>query len=516
MAEGDKYRGWLEGCWPHQAEALPQLWNLLDEQTQNRVVVTSPTGGGKTRMMMRHIEYRQSLGKRLILYTDRRMLLDQTARVLTDHGIWFGIRASGMDDAWNLNAPVQLAMVQTESTRKKKRAMYQHFNADDVLIDEAHKMTGAGMQELFQHHMQDGANLIGWTATPLDLGSMYSDLIIAGTNKELRACGAHVPCKVFAPDEPGWEPEKKKADGEFSEKDAVKAMRLHTVFGRIFDTWKQLNPAMRPTIIFAPGVKESIWIAKTATEMGIRTAHIDGERIIVDGEEMRSTSENREWLERESREGRLHVSNRFVLREGIDMPWLYHGILATLFGSVTSYLQSVGRLLRAHPSMDHVILQDHGANFRRHGSPNEDRVWNLRQTAYQLSKLRENAIRDNKQPEPIVCKKCGAVRNFGPVCPTCGTQQQAHFRRIIEEDGTLREVNEKAFVKKPTQMKNTTEQHWKSVYYGMRRKGKTFGQAYAWFCKLHGYRPPKDLPLMPKNDSDWFRKIQDVPPRELR
>ncbi|MTW08883.1 hypothetical protein GM524_13540, partial [Streptococcus pneumoniae] len=79
-----------------------------------------------------------------------------------------------------------------------------------------------------------------------------------------------------------------------------------------------------------------------------------GESLIVDGEELKSNRETRRQVLDEVASGEIKVvCNRFVLREGFDLPQLYHGVLATCFGSICSYVQSVGRILRSHPSLEH-------------------------------------------------------------------------------------------------------------------------------------------------------------------
>ena len=59
------------------------------------------------------------------------------------------------------------------------------------------------------------------------------------------------------------------------------------MFGRVLDHWRKLNPDGRPTILFAPGVAESIWFVDEFARNGIRAAHIDGEDTYLDGETVR-------------------------------------------------------------------------------------------------------------------------------------------------------------------------------------------------------------------------------------
>lgn len=484
---------------------------------ERRVCVTSPTGGGKTLLMAALINHYLEQQKRAVLYTNRRMLMDQTIKVMQKFGIGFGVRASGRDDLADQSQRFQLSMLQTEQTRSRRRAMHFLHNADVAFVDEAHNAATGGNEDVLNAHLSEGAAVIGFTATPLGIGHLYTHLVTAGVNSELRKCGAHVSCYVYGPDEPAAALNLKRTKtGEFTEAAVVKAIMSPTIFGRVLEWYGKLNPERRPSILFAPGVKESIWFAEQFKAAGVRAAHIDGETIWIDGEAHRSTQELRDEVLAESKSGKVQVlCNRFVLREGIDAPWLYHGILATVFGSVTSYIQSVGRLLRSHPGLDRVVLQDHGGNWWRHGSPNADREWDLSLDANRYSAEREQRMRDKKEDEPIVCPKCGAVRLRGPKCVTCGHEASAKMRPVLQTDGTLRMMRGDIYKNPKTDLRTTTEKEWQSIYWPFRKSDKTFSQAYGYFIHQHGYAPPKTLPLMPKSSVDWHAKIADVPYSEL-
>ena len=63
-------------------------------------------------------------------------------------------------------------------------------------------------------------------------------------------------------------------------------------------------------------------------------------------------------------------------REGIDMKWATFGILACIFGSLQSYLQAVGRLLRGCPERHFVdqvryLRQQHCVAMGRSGLASE-------------------------------------------------------------------------------------------------------------------------------------------------
>ena len=498
----------MDDLWPHQKYGIQETVNRIDAGA-NAICLASPTGAGKTRMMTELIKRWVSERHRVALYTNRRMLLDQTKDVLDAAGILHGIRASGHEKA--LLRDVQLCMTQTEGSQVYAREARALHRATRVLVDEAHIQKGETMERIIGQHREDGAAVVGFTATPLDIGHIYDDLIVAGTNSELRACGAHVPCYTYGPDEPDTRHIKKQPTGEYAEKDVRKVIMTPSIFARVLESGSQLNPDWRPAILFAPGVAESIWFAEQFHAAGISAAHIDGDDIWVNGETYKSTPEGRQDIMAASEEGRIKVlCNRFVLREGIDAPWLYHAIFATVFGALSSFLQSGGRLLRSHPSLDHVVLQDHGGNWWRHGSLNADREWRLDFTNNIASSLREKRIREKKEPEPITCPQCRAVRASGDTCNRCGFRQTTKSRMVVQVDGSLKEMRGDILKPRRVVEKPDTQKLWDKCFFGALKSGRTFAQAEAWFVQQHHYWPPHTLANMPVHDADWFRLVKKV------
>ena len=498
--------------WPHQARGIDSLVSAV-RAGHKRLCLTSPTGMGKTVMMGKVVDLSLGHGSKVVLYTNRKLLASQTIDVMRNFGLEFGVRAAGPEDLADATQPFQIAMVQTEQSRMRNRLLYQPVQSDVVLIDECHNLGSGGFVELLDRHVEEGATIIGFTATPLGVGHIYKELVTAGTVSEGRSCGALLPARVFGPDEPEAALRLKRTKtGEFLEGDVVKAIMTPTIFGRVLEHYRQLNPQGLPAILFGPGVKESIWFAERFCENGVSAAHIDGEIVWINGESHRSTPELRDEVLADSKSGRIKViCNRFVMREGIDAPWLYHCILATVFGSVNSYLQSVGRILRNYAGYSEKIIQDHGGNWWRHGSPNADRIWDLSLDPGRYAAERAERLRNHEEPEPIVCPKCGAVRLMGPRCVTCGHEATTKCRPVIQEDGNLVYMRGDIFRARKIDHRTDTEKNWESIFWRCRKSGRTFSQGYGLFHREHGYWPPKDLPLMPKDALDWHAHIQDVP-----
>lgn len=499
--------------WPHQIRAFDETTSLIDAGEQ-AVCVTSPTGGGKSLIISDLVFDALEKRKKVSIYTDRKLLLEQFTTVLEKNRIDFGIRASGYNPA--LLRDVQLSSIMTEKSRVLDSEKWDLHKATLVVVDEAHKQKADVACKLFDMHKEHGAAIVGFTATPLDIGHVYSKLVVAGVNSELRACGAHVPCTTYGPDEPDTRKLKRTKTGEYKEGEVRKAIMTPTIFGRVYDNWRKLNPEAKPTILFAPGVKESIWFAEQFEEKGIRAAHIDGDDIYLDGQSVPSTPEGRQQIIEGTRDGSIQVvCNRFVMREGIDMPWLAHCIFATVFGSLTSYLQAGGRLLRAYPGLEQVILQDHGGNWHRHGSLNSDREWDLGLSAYVAAQVREDRLREHKDPQPICCPKCHGIRLKGPVCPHCGHEHSKNSRMVVQLDGRMKMMEGDVVRPRTIREFDNTQELWRQMVYRMKRCGRTFAQAEGLFFYENHYWPPRTLGLMPTNDTDWYRHVQDVPMNTL-
>lgn len=512
--------------WPHQKTCFEQVTAAV-EAGERGLCVTSPTGGGKSRMMLDLIDWAIENRRRVTLYTNRRILLDQVKGLLDSEGINHGMRAAGYKpQSWH---PVQLASIQTEFSRVHKSKVWTITPADLVLVDEAHAQSAASAETIITAHKADGACVVGFTATPVDLAHLYDRLIVAGVNSELRKCGAHVPCHTYAPDEPDLKGLKRRVPiGEdLSEAECRQVMMRPGIFARVLDNWKRLNPLGLPTILFGPDVAGSIWFAEQFRAAGYTAAHIDGENISrgevdANGDSILygSTREEREKIFRGSEDGSIQViCNRFVMREGVDLPWIYHGILATVFGSLSSYLQAGGRLLRSHPSLDHIQLQDHGGNWWRHGSLNSDRQWELTWTNAVIGGMRAQTLREKREREPITCPQCHAVRMGGAGCPKCGFVATGKSRIVVQTDGTLKAMKGDIFKpRRQAQHTESIERDWVRMYHRAKsdKWNATFAQAEAMFAQEHNWAyPPRDLPFMPTADVDWFRKVRDVPRESL-
>jgi superfamily II DNA or RNA helicase len=521
--------------WPHQTYAVSESVRMINEGA-TRFCVTSPTGGGKSRIVQRLCEHYVENGKSVVVMSNRRLLTDQLLKGLHKSGIQVGCRAADFESWTDDYAPVQVISAQTEASRvlearRKRGDDIQLHPAELVLVDESHLQKGdQAIAILNEYHQKYGAVIVGITATPLGIGHIYKDgLIVAGNNSQLRECGALVWANRFEPCVMDLHKIRKSRTGIVSQAAAeneAKSIWSQHIVANVLTSWKQMNPHVRPSIGMAPGVKESLGLAMEYWRHGINAAHIDAEGIFVNGAYKRTNDQrDRDELFAMLKDGTVpQIWNRYVLREGIDFPWLYMLQLATPIADIKGYLQTCGRVLRAFPGKKIAKIVDHAGCIRMHGSPNDDRDADWKQYFFEndeqkLTKDRHERLTNpaSDEPQPITCPNCSQIRDGGAVCPACKFEHPKSVRKIIQEDGTLKPATGDVYKKRRVTMKPNTEQIWISVYHRMKnaKNPKSFRQALALFKRENGYWPPSDLGFMPKDPSNLSRKIKAVPPDEL-
>lgn len=482
-------------------------------------VIQSPTGSGKTLSMADTLL--DSIPQ--LMLTHRRVLYDMMVDVFKSHGIDFGHRARGYKP--NLKAPVQLAMWQTEWARTFRTKQWPMHDCARVQIDEPHALKGPTIYAMLNAYNLYGATLVGWTATPANLGHIFKQKFVAATVKQLIAEGFLVPVVNYGPTVPDMERlerVKRDVNGDFGADALDEVYNQKVVFGKIIENLRLINPELRPTVLFAPGVPHSIWAAQTLTAAGIPAAHIDGKSIWYNGKEMDSTSQNREKIFKLLRQGVIKViCNRFVLREGWNEPCISHAILCP-FGSMQSYFQAVGRILRLFEGKKQATVQDHGGNTLRFPDIDSEVDWDLNKKDKEISAGFQRQVSEGQIPEPIACPKCNAMRTKGNVCPLCHYRNESETRTIVQVEGILQKRTGKLAKEKLLPGAGRSDADvWKGLYWGNIRNypNRTFRQIYTNHARRYNFEGrgwlAKNLPFMPRNPDDWSKRVRDVAVQDL-
>lgn len=519
--------------WPSQTRGLHETLRAVEEGCR-AICVTSPTGGGKSLIMADLAARLADRGLSVGFYTNRRLLTQNLGDQFSDYDLSFGIQAADYEAWEDPHERIQICSLQTHHHRiivprervGGKGGQFALPQFDVVIRDEAHLRD---FEHILREHKENGATVIGFTATPLGIGDFYERLVIAGTKQELfgeQPTGhpALIPVHCTAIEEPDLKKVGRKKDGEFVIDGKRRQKWTTQIVGNVIDEWKA-SACDRPTLMFAPGVPESRYLVDRFNEAGISAAHIDATSIYWEGRDLKCTEDSSRELFASSRDGSLKViSSRFKLREGINLPWISYAVFACPVGSLLSYLQMVGRLMRYHPDIEEIRIQDHGGNYWRHPSPNHDIPWEeyWDQDLRLLSAVRKRRLEegDKRIPAPLICPHCRETMGRFPkdgLCRRCGKEIPTGkpIRRVRMLNGKLKDV-EGYQVYRNVKRVEGGKTMWKRIFWSHRKNKpeRTFGQAWGWFVKLHLEQfhcyPPRDYPLMPSDDGGWFEKIGDV------
>jgi superfamily II DNA or RNA helicase len=370
---------------PYQLDAIQQLRDRLAAGRKAPLCV-APTGAGKTvieaEIVRLHLE--MDPANRVLIVAHRRELIGQIARTVLRHGITdIGEIIPGVTR--RARARVQVASTQT------LRARNLDVPATLKIFDECHHYSADDWSEL----ARGAAIRVGFTATPMrsdgrGMAPAFDSLVVVSTIKELTALGYLVPCRVIAPAKPLHRPNM-----------------THSPVDAYLDHARGMR-----TVVFADFVANAEKFVAEFREKGVNACIIHGD--LSDHERASALTAHAA--------GAVLV-NCMVLTEGWDSPATACCILARGCGSVGTYLQIVGRVLRPLEGKAEALLIDlTGRSFYDHGAPDADRKYSLTGKGIRRS--------EDIEGEQRYCPVCGQPVEDPPnswPCAICGHQPEGQI-----------------------------------------------------------------------------------------
>ncbi len=362
--------------WSHQP-ALYEQCCAAARKGHRRILVQLATGGGKTRFAAEYLAARHvRKGGRVLWLAPSSELAGQAEKALERAGLTVGLELAGQPNP-KPGAPVQVALVQGVLANPDR------FGAPSlVIVDECHRILASAWRETIHAF---GGTLVGLSATPVRqdgraFGAEFQALVCGPSHAELVRRGVLVPARVFAP--------PSRLSGECV--DPVEAYLRHASGLQAF--------------VFGSTLEHCGTLAERFNRASIASAVVEGTM----------PDEERDTLLTRFRAGELRalVSVR-LLAEGVDVPNAQTCVFASGCASVASYLQKVGRVLRAAPGKVEAIVLDCVGSVHEHGLPDEPREFSLEGKPIRLSAHERLPLRQ--------CASCGATYRAGPrQCPRCG------------------------------------------------------------------------------------------------
>lgn len=303
------------------------------------VLAVAPTGAGKGTMASAMLRDAAKAGQRCLLLVHRREIV----RDLRDRVAAMGMRVGTIlpGEPRDATAPVQVASVQ--SLLSTPPVAY-----DLVIVDEAHhyaaKEWGAVVARI------GAPRIVGFTATPQradgkPLGDMFDALVDVVSYSSLLEARLIVPCRVLRPEVP--------LDGNLAQEPADAYLRY----------------ARRSSaFIYVTSAEEAEVTCARLVEAGIAAAIVS---------HTTPATERAQSIEGLASGSLSVIVNIYTMTEGIDVPRVDTVVLARPCRHASTYIQIVGRALRAHPGKRTAVLLDLTGTSYAHGLPVTDRMYAL-------------------------------------------------------------------------------------------------------------------------------------------
>lgn len=438
----------------YQVVALNNVAAAYREE-KRRVVLTMPTGAGKTVTVAAMAKTAVDNGRRVLMLVHRQELLRQAEATMKLAGINVGV-------IWkDRNEPEADVVLTTIQSRKKLK---QYGVEDFIIVDECHHAVSPTWKKRLDQHK---ARVLGLTATPerLDgrgLREVFDDLVIGRRIEELIADGWLCNYRLLAPpggyDMTGARWRAGDFEIESSEREAKK--RMADVVAA-FDKYAR----NRKSLVFCVSIKHAEETLEKLQAIGIRCALLTGS----------DNDRERQAVEQQFRAGELDaLLNVDLFGEGYDCPECDCVVLARPTESLSLYLQQIGRAMRPAKGKEYALIIDCARNSSRLGLPDDRRRWSL--------DSQKRNVKEREQPPLWTCPKCFTTHKPGTlVCNTCGYVRKLKPRIVKEEPQVLIEIANTQGLDKATYM---ARQHGRMVAFAAAKYPDNMEEALAFVEKM--------------------------------
>ena len=447
---------------PHQQTAIDALrQGFRDGHT--RQIYVAPTGAGKTVAAAFMLQGAGNAGAKSAMVLDRIVLCEQTSAQLDRYGIGHGVLQAGH---WRYR-PHENIQVCSAQTLEKRGFMP---GAKLLILDECHSLR-AETRKMIESH--PNMKVIGLTATPFTAGlsEIYTNIVQTVTTSKLTDDGLLCPLKVYVAKEIDMTGAAKVA-GEWSQREAGE--RGVIISGDVVSEWVEKTHkhfgGPRKTLVFGASVAHCEDLARKFQEAGYNFVAIS-----YRDESEFTTLTLKEFAKPDSSIVGLIAVDK--LSKGFDTPDICIGVSARPFSkSLSSHVQQMGRVMRAHPSKEFSLWICHSGNYLRFRETWDD----IRENG--VSRLRGGHT-DKGRTEPTekikkesVCPDCKALRPPGALsCAACGFTFQS-INKVEVAPAEMEELD----ARQSGKIKKVTMDDKQEFYSGLLEHARIKGYKRGW------------------------------------
>ena len=367
----------------YQKEAILNLRKAL-KQGHKRILLSLPTGAGKTIIAKAISELMLQKNKRLIFTANRKELITQTIdKFKNDDNCSI---LMGNNKGFDVSKPIQVCTIQTLTRRDID------LNPDVIIIDECHwGHSGNMFKKLFETYPE--TIVIGLSATPIDEKGLklkgYDHIIQNLATKHLIEKGHLVDVKCFAPIELNLDNIAIKRN-DYDNVELDKELNTKSHITNIVEIYKKYADNKK-TVIFCISIEHSKKMAELFKNNNIPCEAIHSELKTKDREDILSDFAN----------DKLQIlTNVDVLTTGFDEPSIECLLFARPTKTLRLYIQMVGRGLRLFSGKKECLILDCANVINDNGFPTA--IFDFSQE----KKLKKGEIREIK---PFKCGKCDEI-----------------------------------------------------------------------------------------------------------
>ena len=408
-----------------QKSAVDEI--MVKVEAGNDFVVSSPTGSGKTEMLIGAIERLQEQNKRILFCADLTTIKTQTAARMRKYGV--------KCEYWLRDIPPSQSLrpiITTPQALARRRHMWEILNVHAVVVDEAHIVYGSAMDFCDAYEKI----LIGFTATPVTQKciSRFVDVVNVASTQEL------VSDKrlIFPKLKTGVAADMRTArtygsQGDWRDED--KSNRQRRIVGQALDQWEEYGQEFfgytPKTIMFMPKIDDCVNASNLLADRGYVF-------VVVSSDDGRSPEEREQLFEifntTEDIDGLLSVR---AIAKGADFPSVECLSMQNPYRkSHSSVIQEMGRIMRTFPGKYKALCIDNAENLQRFNATLGEF---FRIGVNKLGDFAEHVPKDFLPQEVDYCPQCGEIL-LGWNCIACGYEDLDKKKRLERKGGSPAEV----------------------------------------------------------------------------